>query len=196
MRSESARLLVLLACGASPAAPQPVLVERVLAAVDGQPVLLSEARAVAVLKDLPQAAAVEALVDELLMRREAARLPEAALDAAEESRAEADLRSRWPAAAGPAPLAALAAIARRQALVLRYVEIRFRPQLRVDDAELREAWQARQAGGPSAEPTPQESERLRAELVDAALSRRIEAWVAELRAGAAIRYNEPAAGPR
>jgi hypothetical protein len=64
-------------------------------------------------------------------------------------------------------------MARRQATILKYVDFRFRPQVRVtsEDAE--------------------ERARLEADDLDA----RIEAWVKDLRAGARIRYNRVSTAP-
>src|SRR5690242_999212 len=75
------------------------LVERVLAVVDGRPVLLSEVRLRQRLQGTSEAEALEGLIDELLMYEQAARLPQAALRAEEEERAVADARSKLQGAA-------------------------------------------------------------------------------------------------
>ena len=158
----SALLLVLAAADAAP----PRLVERVVAVVDTRPVLLSELRlARQVRSGEEEAATLEALIDEHLMFAEAIRLPQAALTEAEEAAALATLKSRVPDALADPD--ALRRMARRQATILKYVDFRFRPQVR------------------SAAEDPEEKARLEGAELDA----RIEAWVKDLRAAAEIRYN-------
>ena len=69
------------------------------------------------------------------------------------------------------------------------MEFRFRPQVRVSDAEVRKAWEDEQAGRPAGPAFEDEQEALRARLERRALDERIEAWVRELRAarGRALR---------
>jgi hypothetical protein len=115
-----------------------------------------------------RAQALEALIDERLMFREAARLPQAAVSDEEEARALQSLLSRAGPAAEGLPEGDLRQLARRQATILKYVEFRFRPQVRVDEDAAPEA---------------------RARLAEEDLRRRIEAWVSELRRSAEVRYN-------
>ena len=165
MRS-SASLALALAAAAS-ALAEPRVIERVLAVVDGRPVLQSEVRLAQQVRAEDEATALEALIDEHLMFAEALRLPQAALTEAEEEKALASLEAQ---VAGPsADPEALRRMARRQATILKYVDFRFRPQVRV------------------ATDDPAEKARLEAEELDA----RIEAWVKDLRAAAAVRYNGP-----
>jgi hypothetical protein len=149
----------------------PMVVERILAVVDGRPVMLSEVRVVEQVTGQDRARALEALIDERLMFREAARLPQAAVGDDEEARALQSLRAR----AGPGlqglPEHDLRQLARRQATILKYVDFRFQPQVRVDD---------------EAEP------EARARLAADDLRGRIEAWVKELRQAAEVRYNREA----
>jgi len=145
---------------AAVAGAEPVLVERILAVVDGRPVLLSEVRVVEQLTGQERGSALEALIDERLMFREASRLPQAALSPDEETRALESLRARGGAALAGLPEPDLRQIARRQATILKYVEFRFRPQVRVEE-----------------------------QLAEEDLRQRIEAWVKELRRGADVRYN-------
>jgi len=143
------------------------IVERVVAVVDARPVLLSELRlARQVGAHAEEADALEALIDEHLMFAEAIRLPQAALTEAEEEAALLSLSSRLPGPIGDPE--ALHRMARRQATILKYVDFRFRPQVRVTD------------------PDPEEKARLQAAELDA----RIEAWVKDLRAAADVRYND------
>jgi hypothetical protein len=122
MRSEAARAAALaLALVAAPLAAAEVL-ERVLADVDGQPVLLSEVRLHQQLKGLSRELALEAVIDARLMYREAARLPQASLAADEAEQACADLRAKAPQLDEDWGLCGLA---RREAVILKYVAFRF-----------------------------------------------------------------------
>lgn len=140
------------------------IVERVLAVVDARPVLLSELRLAQQVRGEDSGPALEALIDEHLMFAEAMRLPQAALTDAEEAAAMASLSARVPGAGDPD---ALRRMARRQATILKYVDFRFRPQVRVTAED------------------PAEKARLEAAELDA----RIEEWVKDLRAAAEVRYN-------
>jgi hypothetical protein len=184
----SAAALLVTALLAAPAAAQANVVERILAVVDGRPLLLSEVRVLERLRGLPLQAAVDALIDERLMFREASRLPEAVVTAEEEERAYRDLAARVSSGAG-ATEEDLRRLARRQTSILKYIDFRFRPQVRVDDAEVRAAWDQERAARPGTEAFEDAAPRVRARLEGAELDRRIEQWVKELRAGAEIRYN-------
>jgi hypothetical protein len=181
-------LLSLLVPFAPPAAPQPAptrtTVERVVAVVNGRPLLQSELRALERVSGLKQEAALEALVDERLMHVEAARLPQAEVLREEEQRAVADLVARQPELA-ELPVGDLHRLVRRQVAILKYVEFRFRPQLRVSDEEVRAAFEADPAAGDSFEAA---REAVRARLERRALDERVEAWVRELRSRAEVRY--------
>lgn len=168
------------------------VVERVLAAVDDTPVLLSEVRALERLKNIGPEAALQALIDQTLMLREASRLKEAAPSLEEEQRALLSLKTQLALGAVSLDEELLRRIARRESVILKYVELRFRPQLRVDDAELLSAYQAQYGGRPGAPPFEAVESELGASLISRALESRIEAWVAELRSGARIRLNPDA----
>ena len=140
----AAALLLGLAGAAAPSRAADV-VERVLAVVDGRPVLLSEVRVRQRLQGTTEAEALEGLLDELLMYEQAARLPQAALRPDEEERALADARGKLPGATR-ADEGNLRRLARRQATILKYVEFRFRPQARVTDEEVRAAFEREVAG--------------------------------------------------
>ena len=189
MRSRAAAAL-LAGLLAAPGAAQGNVVERILAVVDGRPLLLSEVRLLERLRGLDRQAAVEALIDERLMLREASRLPQAVVSPEEEDRAYHDLAARVPAGAG-ATEDELRRLARRQTAILKYVEFRFRPQVRVEDAQVRAAWEEARAARPDTPTFEEAAPALRARLESAELDKRIEEWIGELRAGAEIRYNEP-----
>ena len=187
MRSRAAAV-ILGALLAAPGAAQGYVVERILAVVDGRPLLLSEVMVLERLRGLERKAAVDALIDERLMFREAARLPEAVVSAEEEERAYRNLAARLPAAAA-ASEDDLRRLARRQTAILKYIDFRFRPQVRVEEAAVRSAWEQDRAARPDTPPFEDAAAGVRARLEAAELDQRIEQWVKELRAGAEIRYN-------
>jgi hypothetical protein len=181
MRFDLAAVLLLLATTGRAG-----VVERILAVVDGRPVLLSEVAVFERVRGETQRQALEGLIDEQLMYREAARLPQASLTAEEEERAFASLRAQLPSASADEE-EQLRRLSRRQAAILKYVGFRFRPQVRVSEEAVRAAYEAEgrgeQASFEEAAPV------IRARLAEEDLSRRIEDWVKELRKVAEIRYN-------
>jgi hypothetical protein len=164
------------------------VVERILAVVDGRPLMLSEVRLVQQLRGLERAPALDALVDEQLMLREASRLAQSVVSPEDEQRAYDSLLQRHPNASS-LPEADLRRLVRRQAAILKYVEFRFRPQVQVADAAVRDAYEREY--GSRADPLSFEAAapEIRRRLADRELDEKIEAWIQELRAGAEIRYN-------
>ena len=173
------------------AASAETIVERVVAVAGGRPVLLSEVRAAQRVRGEAAGPALESLIDEMLMFAEASRLPQAAVSRDEEDRALAGLR----ASLGPAPggegddAAALRRMARRQAVILKYVDFRFRPQVRITDEDVQAAVRARREETAADEAAAPDDARRALEADD--LDRRIEAWVADLRRDASVRYTPP-----
>jgi hypothetical protein len=202
MRSSLAALVVALAISgpaSSQAAPPPQteIVERIVAVVDERPLLLSDVRAQRAVSGLTEAAALEAAIDERLMHAEAARIPQAEVPAEEEDEALALLLETRPALRAEVEEPNLRRLLHRQLAILKYVEFRFRPQVRVDEAQVRAAWEKEDVGRPSGPALEDEQEAIRARLERQALDERVEAWVAELRARADVRVvpeTEPAAG--
>ncbi len=190
MRS-SLRRLAMAALLLGSARADAEVVERIQAAVDGQPLLASEAKVMAELRGFDPRAALEALIDEELMFREASRLPQAAPSAEEATRALASLQERAGSLAQSLPAASLERIARREATIVKYAGFRFAPQVRVEDDEVQKAYERESAGRADAAPFEERAAALRAALTDQKLGERIEAWVKELRSAARIRYNEP-----
>jgi len=80
-------------------------------------------------------------------------------------------------------------------VILRYVEFRFRPQIRIRDEELRAAWNEDHQGEPEGPPFEEAALRLRARLERRQLDQRIEEWVSNLRGRAEIRYVEGPGSP-
>ena len=181
-------LVGLLLQAGSLASSEPVLVERILAVVDGRPLLLSEVRVVERLRGLSQKEALEALIAERLMLREAARLSQTTVSPEEEDRALRALQADTPAARG-LPERELRRLVRRQAAILKYIDFRFRPQVSVADQDLQRAYQEAHAGRSDPPPLESEAPALRERLLARAMDQKIEAWVAELRKAADVRYN-------
>ena len=186
MRSRLAAALLFALSAA--AAGADVLLERILAVVEGRPVLLSEVRLLQSVRGLGEKEALEELIDERLMLREAGRLAQSAVSAEEEERALQRMRDTNPAARA-ASAAELRRLVRRQAAIVKYIDFRYRSQDSVSEEDLRRAWDAGRAGQASAPPAPEEAAALREQLAQKALDDRIEAWVKELRAAAEVRYN-------
>jgi hypothetical protein len=184
----AAWLVLVLAPGRGTAEP----IERILAVVDGRPLMLSDVRLLERLRGLAPAAALEILIDEALMFREASRLPASLATAGDAEHAYASLLERLGEPAG-ALEDGLKRLARRESAILKYVAFRFGPQVRVDDATLRAAYEARQAQQPEAPPFEDVAAELRQRLERDELDLKVDAWVRELREGAGIVYiPEPA----
>lgn len=178
---------VLLLCGPGSSGAGEVI-ERIAAVVDGRPVLLSEVGLLARVRGVDYKTALEGLIDERLMFREASRLSQAAVTPADEERAYTSLVAR---AEGPRglPEAELRRLARRQTAILKYVEFRFRPQVRITDEAVRRAYDVEYGAGENAPSFEAVAEDLRENLIRRALDEKIEAWVKDLRTSAEIRYN-------
>jgi hypothetical protein len=162
-----------------------LLVDRVVAVVDRRPLMLSEVRVLAEVRGLDEPTAREELIDERLMFQEAARLPQAAVSDGEESAAVAPLLQRHLAA----PEDELRRLARRQLSILKYVQMRFRPQVRVTDEEVQAEWEHLYASRPDAPALPDVAAALTESLAARKLDERIEEWVKELRQSAEVRVN-------
>jgi hypothetical protein len=175
-----AAILLILALEARPA-PAGETIERVLAVIDDRPVFLSDVRTVAELDDLDRSEALERVIDEMLLSREAARLPQGAGGVSGE-------------AAPPDPVPGDAARRRavlRRAAIRRYASFRFRPQIRVDDEAVRRAYAERWGGSTEPPAFERVASELREELLVRAVDERVKAWVRDLRASAHVRYNGP-----
>jgi hypothetical protein len=167
-------------------APRVELVERILAVVDDRPLFLSEVRVLAAVRGLDVDAALEAAIDQRLMYSEAARLPQAGVSEEEVEEARALLAGTRPEVAARAHDAELRLLLRRQATILKYVEFRFRPQVRVSPEEIRRALEE-QALSEEAD-LEEAAAAVRARLERRAIDERIEEWVSDLRARASVRY--------
>jgi len=191
-------LAVLLAAGSAASGqsvPAAVLVERILAVVDERPLLLSSVRAVEEVRRLDRSQALEEAIDERLMFQEAARLPQAEVTSEEEQQALRSLLDTQPEVEARVPRSDLQRLLRRQLTVLKYIEFRFRPQVRMTDEALREAWNEGVQGQPEGPPFEEAAPGLRARLERRELDRRIEDWVRDLRGRAQVRYVEGPGSP-
>jgi len=173
--------LAVVVAAAPEALSQPArVVERVLAVVDRQIVFSSEVRLVQALRGVSAEAAREALIDELLMYQEAARLRRNAVASDAVDAAFDDLRGRLPASMA-SDASAVRRLARRQLVILEYIEFRFRPLISTTQQEV-EAERARREG--------LTDEAARDRIERRRLDERVEQWIVDLRSGARIRYNE------
>jgi hypothetical protein len=164
-------------------------IERIVAVVDAQPVFLSEVRSWARLRKVDRKVALEALIDEMLMYREALRFPPAHATPEEEEAALASLM-KSDMLVPDLDESDLRRTARRQATILKYIAMRLEPQIRIDPEMIRRRWEeeyVRSAVAPTFESV---SERIERRLREQAMDRRIEAWVRALRQEAQIRYND------
>lgn len=176
------------------------LVDRILAVVDERPLLLSTVQALEQMRGLGRKAALEAAIDERLMFQEAARLPQTEVTDDEEEAALRSILAGRPELATRVPPADLHRLLRRQLAILKYIDFRFRPQIRVTENALREAWNEELRGRPEGPPFEEAEPELRARLEREDLDRRIEDWVKDLRGRAEVRYVEgpgfPSSGER
>ncbi|MBN2369898.1 MAG: hypothetical protein JXO72_05375 [Vicinamibacteria bacterium] len=183
-------LPVLIACNVVMAGESRTI-ERIVAVVDDQPVFLSEARSLARLHAVDEKVAVEALIDELLMYREALRFPPAQ---AAPQEAESALESLTLGAAHAPDLAEsdLRRMARRQATIMKYIALRLEPQIRVDPEEIRRLWEEEYGKSADAPPFDSVFEHFEGRLRKREMDGKVEAWVRTLRSEARIRRNETA----
>lgn len=179
-------MLALTAMTAGPAARlgAGTLVERTEAFVNRRPVLLSDVVLTAALLRLNHAEATEKSIDEALMFEEASRLVNDA--PGDEAVTEATLSLKEKAGPGFSTVAL-----RRKALVqltiAAYIDLRLRSLVRVEDEDVRKAFEdlaKTEARSPIyADVVADLREALEARVLD----ERIEEWVAELRLRADIR---------
>lgn len=169
----------------------PTLVERVLAVVGGRPVLLSETRALQEVRGVAETEALDLMVDEVLMYDQASRAPQAAVKPGEVESARDALYLKRPELRSHVAAADLARLLRRQISILKYVDFRFRPQVRPSDEDVQRAYDHEYAGRPDPPALDAVAEGLREQLVRRELDSKVEAWVKELRGSAEIRLVSP-----
>jgi len=157
-------------------------------------------RAVEEVRGLDRGEALEETLDERLMLQEAARLPQAEVSEEEVEQALRSLLDARPGLEDRVPPADLRRLLRRQLAILKYIDFRFQPQIRITEEALREAWNEDYRGQPEGPPFEEAAPELRARLERRELDQRIESWVRRLRGRADVRYVEgpgspPPAGP-
>jgi hypothetical protein len=182
------RATILFGLGAATAAPAEV-VERIPAVVDGHPILQSDVRLTEAVLGLRADQALEAVIDERLMFSEASRVPQATVGSDEEERALLRLLEEKPALRARATETNLRRLVRRQLAILKYVEFRFRPQVRITEEDVEKAYASEHGGKEGAPPRTAVAASIEEKLTRAALGERVDSWVRDLRAAADVRYN-------
>lgn len=205
--------MMLLAGGVSPWGARgdepPTLVDRVVAVVDEEPILLSDLERAIGLGLVPAAPgeskeavarrALDGLIEQMLRQHEIARFGYEEAPLAEVDRQVEAVRSRFPDdAAWQAELARLGldepqvrAILAQQLAVLRFVEERLGPRVFVGVDEIRAHYDQKlvpelQARGEAVPPIESVREAIRALLREERLGLEIERWTDELRAAADV----------
>jgi len=191
--SAVALLAALLAQPAASTTPRDaVVVERVLAVVERRPVLLSEVRLMEQLRNVDERAALELLIDELLMYAEARRFAQTRPSPAEEAAATASLTRQGLQGASSAELRR---VAQRQATIVKYVALRLRPLARVSDEAVRQACEDAQGRAAGSTARAANAADIREQLVQREVDLRVEEWVRRLRESANVDYPERLAEP-
>jgi hypothetical protein len=154
------------------------LVERTVAFVNKKPVLLSDVELTKALLKLEEKEAIESAIDERLMFEDASRL---ASDTPPEElvvRAVQVLREKAGERFTSAALRRKAVI---QVAISSYMDQRLRPQVRVEDTEVRKAFNDKILNDPQPPAFSLVADALRKSLEQRSLDQKIEEWVASLR---------------
>ena len=191
MRSKRLRLIVLIgvsqALGGDHAAAG-TLIERTLAFVNKRPVLLSDVQLTQALLQLGEPEALERTIDESLMFDEASRL-------LNEAQLEETIGSAVQALQEKAGSTFSAAALRRKAIIQlvisSYIDLRLRPLVRVDDAEVRKIFNEKALNDSAGSIFSSVAPSIRAALERRSLDQKIEEWVTSLRRREEIRRPVP-----
>ena len=163
------------------------VVERTVAFVNRKPVLLSDVALTRALLKLDEKEATERTIDEVLMFEESVRLTSDTPSEETVARAISSLAEK----AGPGFTgAALRRKALVQLAISSYIELRLRPQVRVEDEEVQKVYNERVVRDPQP-PFELIADSIRESLENQALDRRIEDWVTSLRAREEVRRVGP-----
>lgn len=184
------RVLLLIALGLASGVPVEAgtIVEKTLAFVNKKAVLLSDVELTGALLELDEKTALERTIEEFMMHEEASRLlseppPPEAVEAAVLA-----LREK----AGPGfKTQALRRKALVQLAIKSYIDIRLRPLVRVDDAEIRKVFNEKLATEALPEAFTVVAPEIREMLERQALDARIEEWVTSLRRREEVRRPPP-----
>lgn len=183
-------LAVLTALASAPAHAGTV-VERTVAFVNRRPILLSDVEMTRALLGLEEAEAQERTIDEVLMSDEASRLVSDSVSEEEIATAIGTLREKAGARFTPAAL-------RRKALaqlaISKYIDLRLRPLVRIEDGDVRKVFNEKVAADPLAPAFALVAPEIRQLLERQSLDQKIEEWVASLRRRDEVR--RPAARTR
>ena len=164
------------------------VIERTMAFVNKRPVLLSDVELTRTLLKLDEAEAVERTIDEFLMFDEASRL------ITQSPAEEVVVRGRQDLQAKAGPGFSLAALRRKalvQLAIANYIDLRLRPQVRVEDAEVRRVFNERVVKDPEPPPFNLVADAIRESLEQRSLDQKIEEWVASLRRREEVRRVTP-----
>lgn len=159
-------------------------VERTLAFVNRKPVLLSDVELTRALLKLGESEALERSIDEALMFLEASRLSGEAPPEETVARAASTLGEKAGPGFTPAALRRKAVV---QLAIASYIELRLRPQVRVEDDEVRRAFDEKVASDPQSPSFDLVADAIRESLEQRALDQKVEEWVASLRRREEIR---------
>ena len=164
------------------------VIERTMAFVHKRPVLLSDVELTRTLLKLDEAEAVERTIDEFLMFDEASRL------ITQSPAEEVVVRGRQDLQAKAGPGFSFAALRRKalvQLAIANYIDLRLRPQVRVEDAEVRRVFNERVVNDPEPPPFNLVADAIRESLEQRSLDQKIEEWVASLRRREEVRRVTP-----
>ena len=164
------------------------VIERTMAFVNKRPVLLSDVELTRTLLKLDEAEAVERTIDEFLMFDEASRL------ITQSPAEEVVVRGRQDLQAKAGPGFSFAALRRKalvQLAIANYIDLRLRPQVRVEDAEVRRVFNERVVNDPEPPPFNLVADAIRESLEQRSLDQKVEEWVASLRRREEVRRVTP-----
>jgi hypothetical protein len=183
--------LAIMTALASAPAHAGTVVERTVAFVNRRPILLSDVEMTRALLGLEEAEALERTIDEVLMSDEASRLVSDSVSEEEIATAIGMLREKAGARFTPAAL-------RRKALaqlaISKYIDLRLRPLVRIEDGDVRKVFNEKVAADPLAPAFALVAPEIRQLLERQSLDQKIEEWVASLRRRDEVR--RPAARTR
>lgn len=189
MRSSRLRTLSFLTMALlAESASAGTVIERTMAFVNKRPVLLSDVELTRALLKLDEAEAVERTIDESLMFDEASRL------ITQSPAKEAVVRGMQALQAKAGPGFSFAALRRKalvQLAIANHIDLRLRPQVRVEDAEVRRVFNERVVNDPEPPPFNLVADAIRESLEQRSLDQKIEEWVASLRRREEIRRVTP-----
>lgn len=182
-----AATLIASVPGARPALAG-AIVERVVAFVNKKPVLLSDIELTRALLKLDEKEATERAIDEALMFDEASRIVTETMPEEEVARAVLSLKEKAGSGFSEPALRRKALV---QLAISNYIELRLRPQVRVEDEAVRQVYNERILNEVQPPPFDLVADAIRESLESRALDQKIEEWVASLRRREEVRRVAP-----